>query len=148
MRKIGFLLAATLSLTSPLLRAGDGADIKGMRIEPASTKVAVVGKAHLTVDPLTRGDGGLHAPYKVEVSGLPTNGEQGQFTITLSEADFDKLAAARSLNFGGQAVSQDGNTSNVRGTATPSSADAGAIKVKVEGKRGKLVFLTTYQLTR
>lgn len=141
-------LAAALIVVPGGLRAVGGSDIKSMSIEPATTRVAVVGKARLSVEPLVRGDGGLHAPYKVDVSGLPTGGEQGQFTITLAAADFDKLAGGKSLNFGGRAVSQDGNTSTVRGTATPSSGDGGALKVKVESRKGKLVFNTTYRLAR
>lgn len=140
--------ACLLLLAPPLLPASDGGGIQGMQIEPATTPVLVVGKARLTVDALTRGAGGLHAPYKVDVFDLPTGGEQGEFSIILSAEDFEKLAAARSFNFGGHAVSKDGEKSEIRGTVTPSSADAGAVKIKVEGKRGKLVFRTTYRLTR
>ena len=148
MRMLSALLATWLALVPTVLWAADGSDVKGMRIEPASTSVAVIGKARLSVEPLTRGEGGLHAPYKVEVTGLPTKGEEGEFTITLSKADFDQLASGHALDFGGKAHSSDGNTSTVRGTASPSSGDGGAIKVKVDSKKGKLVFNTTYRLTR
>lgn len=148
MKTLFLLSALSLFTAVPSLPAADGGDVKGMRIEPATTSVAVLGKARLSVELLTRGDGGLHGPYKVDVVGLPSKGEAGEFTITLAEADFDKLANGQSLNFGGKALSKDGNTSTVRGTASPSSGEGGAIKVKVDSKKGRLVFKTTYRLTR
>ena len=148
MKTLSLLLGTALALLPSLARAAEGGDIKGLRLEPATTKVALIGKARLSVDPLTRGDGGLHAPYKVDVSGLPTGSEHGQFKIAVSGADFDKLAAGQAVNFSGQAVSSEGNQSSVHGTATPSGKDGGAIKVKVDSKKGKLVFNTTYKVTR
>ncbi len=148
MKKFGILWAAWLLVAPVVARAEGGGDIKGMRIEPASVPILVVGKARLTVESLERGEGGLHAPYRVDVQGLPTGGEDGKFTITLTDADFDKLADGKAFNFSGRAVSTDGNESHVRGTATPSSGDGGAVKIKVESKRGMLVFLTTYRLVR
>ena len=52
------------------------------------------------------------------------------------------------MSFTGEAVSTDGNHSAVHGTATPSSGDGGAIRVRVESKKGKLVFNTMYHLVR
>lgn len=147
-KKLSLLAALSWFTVLPSLPAADGGDVKGMRIEPATTTVAVIGKARLSVEPLARGDGGLHAPYKVDVIGLPSKGEEGDFTITLSKEDFDKLANGHSFNFGGRALSKDNNASTVRGTVSPSSGEGGAIKVKVQSKKGMLVFNTTYQVVR
>ena len=58
--------------------------------------------------------------------------------------------AAKPVRFTGQAVSQDGaDTSEVQGRATPTGGtDGGEIRIQVEGKKGKLIFHTTYHLVR
>ena len=141
------LVSLSLLVSGTLHAAGDDA-IKEMRIDPSDTRVAAIGKARLSVEPLVHADGTLRAPYKVEVSRLPVGDEEGQFTIKASDADLHKLTVGQSFQFSGQAVSKDGNTSEVHGTATPSSADGGVLKVRVDSKKGRLVFNTTYHLSR
>ena len=127
--------------------AGDAA-VKEMHIDPSSTRVAAIGKARLSVETLARQGGSFQGPYRVDVSMLPFGDEAGQLTITLPDANLRKLTEGKAINFTGEAVSQDGNHSNVRGAATPSAGDTGAIRVHVDGKKGKLVFNTTYHLVR
>ena len=75
----------------------------------------------------------------------------GQLTITLSNEALRKLAAGQAVDFSGQAASTNGNQSTVQGTATPAaggSRDTGAIRVRIDSKKGKLVFKTTYHLVK
>ena len=142
------LVLLFVGLGNHALAAGDSA-VKEMHLDPSTTRVAAVGHARLSVETLTHQGGGFQGPYRVDVTMLPVGDEAGQLTITLSDANLHKLTDTKTaINFTGEAVSQDGNHSEVRGTATPSSADAGAIRVHVESKKGKLVFNTTYHLVR
>ena len=148
MRKTCCLLAVwCLGLLHGARAAGD-ADIRELHIDPSTTRVAAIGKARLSVEALTRQGGSFQGPYRVDVTMLPVGDEAGQLTIALSDANLHKLATGTAIQFSGEAVSKEGNHSNVHGTATPSAGDSGAIRVKVEGKRGKLVFNTTYHLVR
>lgn len=149
MRKICCLLVLLLAAAGAGLRAADnGGTVHGMSVEPSSTRVAAIGKARLSVEPLTRDGGSLQAPYKVEVTMLPTGSEEGKFSLAVSDADLAKLAARKSVQFSGQAVSKDGNISTVQGTASPTSGDEGALKIRVVSKKGKLVFHTKYHLLK
>ena len=130
------------------VRAAGKADIREMQIDPSTTRVAAIGKARLSIETLKHEGGGFQGPYRVDVTMLPVGSEAGQLTITLSDADLDKLAGGTAIQFTGQAVSKDGNHSDVRGTATPSAGDGGAIRVHVDSKKGKLVFNTKYRLVR
>ncbi len=123
-----------------------------MRIEPSTTGVPL-GKARLSVEPLVHvpGKDGLNAAYKVDISPFSFKSEAGRFSVAISDADLHRLAGGETLHFSGQAVSQDGgNTSAVAGRADPAStgSDTGALRIQVDGKKGKLVFHTTYRLIR
>ena len=130
---------------------GEDAAVRELRIDPATTSVTF-GKARLTVDALTHGkDGdGLKGGYKVEVSPLSFASEEGQLTISVSGETLRKLAGGQEVNFSGQAVSTGGSNSTVQGTATPGKdgKDSGSIRVRIDSKKGKLVFKTTYHLVR
>ena len=148
MNKFCCLLSLLLIGVAGSLRAAGDGEVKEMHIDPSTTRVAAIGQARLSVETLAHREGGFRGPYKVEVKMLPVGDEEGQFTITLSDANLRKLTGGEEVSFTGEAVSQDGNHSEVRGTATPGSGDSGAIRVHVESKKGKLVFNTTYHLVR
>ena len=149
MKKICCLLSFLLIGTTGGLRAAGDTAVKEMHIDPSTTRVAAIGHAKLSVETLTHEGGGFRGPYQVAVQMLPVGDEAGQLTINLSDAKLHQLTDGKgAVNFTGEAVSQDGNHSEVRGTATPASADGGAIRVHVAGKKGNLVFNTTYHLVR
>ena len=139
-----------LSAAAAPLRAEE-APARELRIDPATTN-APLGKAHLNVETLTHGAGDAwQGGYKVDVTPLSFAGEQGKLTITLSNEALRKLAAGQAVDFSGQAASTNGNQSTVQGTATPAaggSRDTGAIRVRIDSKKGKLVFKTTYHLVK
>ena len=146
MRKTCCLLVVWgLGLLSRACATGD-ADIRELHIDPSTTRVAAIGKARLSVEALVRQGGNFQGPYRVDVTMLPVGDEAGQLTIALSDANLHKLTDGAAIQFSGEANSKEGNHSDVHGTATPSSGDSGAIRVRVEGRRGKLVFNTTYHL--
>ena len=141
-------LFAVCAATVPL-RAEEGPP-RELRID-SSTAPAPIGKAHLSVDALTRGGGdSWQGGYKVDVTPLSFASEQGKLTITLSNESLRKLTAGQAVDFSGQANSTNGNQSGVQGTATPAdgSKDTGAIRVRINSKKGKLVFKTTYHLVK
>ena len=146
-----FLLAASLTFSAfpgPVRAAG--AAVREMRIESSTTGVPL-GEARLSVEPLVHAPGkeGLSAAYKVEITPFTFKNEAGRFSVAISDADLQRLAEGATIHFTGQAVSQDGgNTSAVEGRATPAEGDGGALRIQVEGKKGKLVFHTTYHLAR
>ncbi len=125
--------------------------MRELRIDPSTTGVPL-GRAKLSVDTLKHaGKGeGLQAGYKVEVSPISLASEEGNLTISVSNETLRKLADGQQVDFTGEAVSTGGDHSAVRGTATPAkdSKDTGAIRVHIDSKKGKLVFKTTYHLTR
>ena len=144
------LLAACTLLCAGTVRGEDVA-VRELRLDPATTGVPL-GKAKLSVDPLTHGEGkeGLQGHYKVEVSPESFASEEGSLTISVSSETLRKLAGGQPVDFSGQAVSTSGNKSAVQGTATPAKdgKDSGAIRVRIDSKKGKLVFKTTYHLTK
>ena len=136
---------------APSARAA-GEAARELRIDPGTTSIPL-GHARLSVDPLVRAPGkdGLSAAYKVDITPFTFKSEAGQFSVAISDADLQRLAGGATIHFTGQAVSQDGsNTSTVDGRATPAAegGDGGALRIQVDGKKGKLVFHTTYHLTR
>lgn len=153
-RAFPLLLVACTLLNFGTAWAED-APVRELRIDPATTGVPF-GKAKLSVEPLVRdakGKGGgdsLQANYKVEVSPISLASEEGSLTISVSSETLRKLAEGQPVDFTGQAVSTSGSRSSVQGTATPSKADkdTGAIRVRIDSKKGKLVFNTTYHLVR
>lgn len=129
-----------------------GAAVRELRIEPGTTGVPL-GKARLSVEPLVRvpGKEGLTAAYKVDVTPFTSKSEAGRFSVAISDADLSRLAGGETVRFSGEAVSQDGsNTSVVQGRADPATGggDHGALRIQVDGKKGKLVFHTSYHLAR
>ena len=148
MKKLCCLLGLLLLGAGGSLRAAEDAAVKEMHIEPSTTRVAVVGHAQLSVQTLAHQGEAFRGPYKVEVRMLPVGDEAGELTINLSDANLHKLTNGQEVSFTGEAVAEDGNHSEVRGTATPSSGEGGAIRVHVASKKGKLVFNTTYHLVR
>ena len=141
-------LFAVCAVAVPL-RAED-APPREMRIDAATTN-APLGKAHLNVETLTRGAGDAwQGGYKVDVTPLSFAGEQGKLTISLSNEALRKLATGQAVDFSGQATSTSGNQSTVQGTATPAvgGKDTGAIRVRIDSRKGKLVFKTTYHLVK
>jgi hypothetical protein len=147
------LLTVALTLTVNSARAENPA-VREFRIEPATTGVPL-GRAKLSVEPLTRADGkgkadSFRAAYKVEVFPFTLASEEGTLTITLTAEMLGRLADGQPVEFTGQAVSTSGNNSTLRGTATPTkdATDTGAIRVRIESRKGKLVFNTSYRLVR
>ncbi len=147
--KTRFLLLVVLMMggAASLHPADAPAAVRQLRIEPSTAKV-LVGHARLSVDPLTRSIGGLSGDYKVEVSPVPVGNESGKLSVNVSEDDLRRLASGQSIQFTGQAASAQGNTSEVRGTATPTggSGDSGALRIHIASKKGQLVFNTSYHL--
>ena len=148
MRTRPFLPFACLLIWAAARCAAAAAPARELRIDPGTTGVPL-GEARLSIEPLVRvaGKEDLSASYKVDITPFTFKSEAGRFSVTISEADLQRLADGQQIHFTGQAVAQDGsNTSTVQGRATPSGGGGGALRIQVEGKKGKLVFHTTYHL--
>ena len=153
--KTRFLPLAVLILMSSLatLRPAEApaaTSVRQLRIETSTAQV-IVGRARLSVDPLTHTGSTMSGSYKVEVSPIPVGNEEGKLSVKVTDDDLRKLANGQTVQFTGQAVSTSGNTSEVRGTATPAGGgggDSGALRIHIASKKGKLVFNTSYHLDR
>ncbi len=144
-----FLLAAWVFATAVAPVRAEDAPPRELRIESATTSVPL-GKAKLSVDALTRKGDAWQGGYTVDVSPLSFAGEKGQLTINLPGESVRKLTGGQAVDFSGEADSTNGNHSTVQGTATPAggSKDSGAIRVRIDSKKGRLVFKTTYHLVK
>lgn len=144
-----FLLGTT-ALSARPARAADPAP-RELRIDPGTTDVPL-GEARLNVEPLVRvsGKDSLQTAYRVDITPWTFKSEAGRFSVDISDADLRRLADGAPVHFAGQAVSRDGsNTSAVQGRASPvPGQDGGTLRVQVDGKKGKLVFHTTYHLVK
>ncbi len=152
--RLPFLLALSLIVVAahPARSDEDAPAVREMHIEPATTGIPL-GHARLSVDPLTHSahKETMDADYKVDITPFASQSEAGRFSVALSGADLHRLADGEQISFAGQAVSQDGsNTSTLQGRATPTAGhpDGGDLRLQIEGKKGKLVFHTTYRLIK
>ncbi len=152
------LAAASLSLWLLLPPGGRAQGVPGssgtagaettrrMFVEPSSTTVAL-GKAGLTVSPLSRKEKFYVGNYQIKVTPYFFKNEKGVLLLGNGEDLLAKLAAGTAVAFSGKATnSKDGEVKAVSGKATPSASDRGAVSFTVLTNNGPVAFQTTYRL--
>ena len=113
-------------------------------IEPSSTSVPL-GKAKLSVSPLSRQPGAYTGYYQVRVSPLFFASEKGTLSAAVSDETLRKLSQGNAVDFTGRATSSDDGQSRViQGHATPVDKDRGTLRLSFTTKNTKVVFNTTY----
>jgi hypothetical protein len=119
-----------------------------MLVSPSSTTVWL-GKASLTVGPLTYKDGEYTGDYSVTVSPYFFKSQKGPLVLAASDDSVRKLLNGISVEFTGKATnSADGTIKLVKGTATPASGQGGAVTFSISTDNGDMVFNTSYHFVR
>ena len=117
-----------------------------MFVNASSTTVAL-GKAGLTVSPLSRKEKLYVGNYQLKVTPYFFKSEKGQLVLGSGEDLFGKLAAGTAVTFTGKATSlKDGKVKVVNGKATPTTNERGAVSFSVITENGPMAFNTTYRL--
>jgi hypothetical protein len=113
-------------------------------IDPSSTSL-LLGKARLTVSPLTHRNGNYVGDYQLEVRPYFFKSEKGTLLLAASDDSVRKLLAGIAIDFTGRAVTRkDGKTHVVLGRARPLSRDRGSVTFSIITENGKMVFNSFY----
>jgi len=117
------------------------------RADIAAAKTSIyVGSVTLTLPPFLRVAGGYEADYAAKVFPFFFSNEAGRLRIELADATLRQLEAGQAIEFTGTAIRSDGLQRRVHGKATPTDAQSGRIKVRVNVTRTtELIFNTTYR---
>lgn len=115
-----------------------------MFVDPSSTSVSL-GKARLTVSPLSHQGGTYTGDYQLKVVPYFFKSQKGPLVLITSADLIRKLSQGMPVEFTGKATnSTDGTFKVVKGKATPSSEDKGAVAFSIPTDNGEMVFNTTY----
>ena len=114
-------------------------------IAPAKTSI-YIGTVSLPTPPFLRAAGLYEADYTAKVFPYFFSNEAGRLRIEVTDTMLRQLESGHPIEFTGVAVRTDGLQRRVHGKATPTNAQSGRIKVRVNVARTtELIFNTTYQ---
>jgi hypothetical protein len=117
-------------------------------VDPAKTSI-YVGSVTMSFTPSTRKAGIFEADYSAKVFPYFFMSEQGKVFLEASDETLRKLARGETVEFAGRGVSSDGKPRRFDGTAKPTDATSGKLKVRAYvSKRIELIFDMTYRFTR
>ncbi|MDP9292326.1 MAG: hypothetical protein M3O82_08185 [Verrucomicrobiota bacterium] len=115
-----------------------------MFVDPSSTSVSL-GKARLTVSPLSHKEGTYAGDYQLKVVPYFFKSQKGPLVLVTSDDLISKLSQGLPVEFTGKATnSTDGTFKVVKGKATPSSDDKGVVAFSIPTDNGEMVFNTNY----
>ncbi len=116
-----------------------------MFIDPSSSSVAL-GKAKLIVSPLVQKNGTIYAgDYQLKVTPYFFKSQKGGLVLVSSGDLVGKLSQGKAVEFTGKATNiADGTGKFVRGKATPTTPDHGAVTFSILTDNGEMVFDTFY----
>lgn len=117
-----------------------------LRIERSTAPASLGLKATLTLGPLKRQGSQYAGNYQLTTSPLPLANEKGSLQVTLAPDALHRLNTRRPIEFTGKATSDGGDPRTIKGVATPTRANGGAIQMDIKSDRLKLRFATTYRL--
>jgi len=114
-------------------------------VEPAKTSI-YVGSVTMSFSPSTRTAGVFEADYNAKVFPYFFMSEKGKLYLDAPDETLRKLARGETVEFAGRGVSESGKPRRFDGTAKPSGATSGNLKVRAYvSKRIELVFDMTYR---
>ena len=114
-------------------------------VEPAKTSI-YIGSVTMTFSPSTRTGGVYEADYTAKVFPYFFMSEKGKLFLDAPDEVLRKLARGETVEFAGRGVSADGKPRRFDGTAKPTDAASGKLKVRAYvSKRIELVFNMTYR---
>jgi len=115
-----------------------------MFIDPSSSSVSL-GKAKLTVSPLVQKGTVYSGDYQLTVTPYFFKSQKGGLVLAASGDLVAQLAQGKAVEFTGKATnSADGTSKVVRGKATPSTPDQGAVTFSILTDNGEMAFNTFY----
>lgn len=113
-------------------------------IDPSATKFTL-GRANLTIDPLSRRNDNYTGPYSVKVAPFTFKSEKGMLFISVPDEALRKLYDGVAADFTGRAVTTGtGETRQITARATPADGTKGAVTFSFPSSGGKIVFNTSY----
>jgi hypothetical protein len=128
--------------------ATDPALARFAEVDATPVKTSIyIGTVTLLPGPFLRIPGQYTATYAAKVFPYFFADESGRMYIDVTDDMIRQIAAGQPIRFRGKAIRTDGAVRTVEGSATPTSANGGNLKVKIHvGKHLTLSFGTTYQL--
>lgn len=119
-----------------------------MFVEPSATSVSL-GKAKLKVSPLTPKEGAYVGDYQLQVTPYFFKSQKGPLTLFPAAGFLSRLSEGKPVEFIGKAINSADNTVKiVKGKATPSGADKGAVTFSIATDNGEMQFQTTYRFAK
>jgi hypothetical protein len=119
-----------------------------MFVDPSSTTVSL-GKAKLTVSPLSLKEASYVGDYQLKVTPYFFKSQKGALTLVPTGDAVAQLSQGKAVEFTGKATnSTDGTMKVVKGKATPSAPDKGAVTFSITTENGEMIFNTTYHLAK
>ena len=140
------LLALGLALSgTPVAGSTPAGRYEQVVVEPARTSI-YVGSVTLTMPAFSRRNEAYESRYHAKVFPYFFSSEQGRITIGITGAMLHELEQGRPIEFKGQGINDGGSVRRIEGTATPTDATHGRLKVRVfVSPRIELIFNTTYR---
>jgi hypothetical protein len=137
------LLLCLLSWTSVSLRAETVWN--RITVEPMKTSI-YVGSVRLNTGVFERKGANFSTTYDAKVVPWFFWNESGNITLTLTDAEWAKLAKGERTDFKGEAMSEKNKPRHVTGWAQPADRTSGKIKVRVMADGIELIFNGLYRL--
>ena len=114
-------------------------------VESAKTSI-FIGSVTMSFSPSTRNGGVYEADYSANVFPYFFMNEKGKLYLDAPDEALRKLAHGETVEFAGHGVSADGKPRRFDGTAKPTDAASGKLKIRAYvSKRIELVFNMTYR---
>ncbi len=141
MHRLRRALFVLLLTTAPSLRASPPA-----RVDVPELRTSIyVGSVRLTNDGFRRESGAYVADYEARVFPWVFWGERGRISISVADADFERLARGEQVDFTGEALNHKGKPRTVTGHARPVDPRSGLLKVRIRVDDLELIFNGPYR---
>jgi hypothetical protein len=148
-RMIRLWLTIGLCAFALVVRAADESLARYDHVVVESAKTSIyVGSVTMSLAPSTRKAGVFESDYAAKVFPYFFMSETGKLFLDASDETLRKLARGETVEFAGRGVSSSGAPRRFIGTAKPTDATSGKLKVRAYvSKRIELVFDMTYRFT-
>jgi len=133
-------------LPAETIAAPAGTQWNHITVEPMKTSI-YVGSVRLNTGVFERNGENFSTTYDARVVPWFFWNENGTITLTLTEAEWAKLAKGERTEFKGEASNEKRKPRHVTGWAQPADRTSGKIKVRVLADGIELIFNGRYQLT-
>jgi hypothetical protein len=148
LRRLVLPALACLVLEAPGADIAPASNYNRVVVPPAKTSI-YLGSVTMTMPDFTRKGGAYESSYQAKVFPFFFSNEQGRVSIEISDDQLRQLARGERMEFKGRGVRDDGAERRLEGTAIPTDATSGTLKIRIfVSKRIELIFNTTYRFER